>query len=210
MGLFINLYLHTILRSFYEQQTIRHSGHDRRSFLFIDYCIHGNNGGGDQFEHTSLSGILSIVYISAWMCSMVGLANIKATGTSKAAKTWLIIPLITLSIANIWNIWEVIEPGTNTFLYHLLDMFWPISNIFMFFFGMKVIVARQLDGCKRYVPLMVGLWLPFTILLNAIAGINFTIMMISGVYSAVNWMVLGYVVYSSPVAERLSYVPVRA
>ena len=177
-------------------------------FLCIDYCIHGINGGGDQFQHTSLSGILSIVYISAWMCSMVGLANLKATGESKAAKVWLIIPLVTLSLANIWNSWEVIQPGVNTFLYHLLDMFWPISNLFMFLFGIKVILAKQLQGWKRYIPLIVGLWLPFTIVLNAIAGINATVMMVSGIYSALSWTILGYVVYTSPATNKLRYAPV--
>lgn len=48
-----------------------------------------------------------MIYISAWMCSMVGLKNIKAVGNSKSSIPWMIIPLITLFIANIWNIWDL-------------------------------------------------------------------------------------------------------
>ncbi len=72
-------------------------------FLFIDFCIHGGNGGGEQYQHTSLSGILCIIYMTAWICSMIGLANMKAAGDNKAGKIWMTIPLITLSLANVWN-----------------------------------------------------------------------------------------------------------
>lgn len=180
-------------------------------FLFIDYTIHGANGGGEQFEHTSLSGILSIIYISAWMCSMIGLKNIHVAGTSKNSILWMTIPLVTLSIANIWNVWEVLQPGANTFLYHLLDAFWPISNMFMFIFGIRVLWAKQLQGWRRLVPLMVGLWLPISILLSITTGLSSTSMMVSGLYSAFAWTVLGYVVYSSQLDKKLAYisVPIR-
>ena len=174
-------------------------------FLFIDFIIHGQNGGGEQFEHTSLSGIFSIIYISAWMCSMIGLKNIHAAGNTKSGKIWMSIPLITLSMANIWNIWETIQPGANTMLYHMLDAFWPISNSFMFLYGIRVLWVKELQNWRRFVPLMVGLWLPISILLNLSFGLNPTSMIISGVYSALSWTILGYVVYTSQPNNKLAY-----
>jgi len=43
----------------------------------------------------------------------------------------------------------------------------------------------------RYMPLTVGLWIPFTLLLMAVFGKSQSAMLLSGVYSAVAWMVLG-------------------
>ncbi|MDO1448130.1 hypothetical protein Q0590_17785 [Rhodocytophaga aerolata] len=178
-------------------------------FLLIDYCIHGQNGGGEQFEHTSLSGIFSIIYISAWMCSMVGLKNMYAAGDTKNNNLWILIPIVTLSMANIWNVWETIQPGANTLLYHLLDAFWPISNIVMFFFGIRVIWVKKLQGWKRFVPLLVGLWLPLSIVLSLVAGLTVSSMLISGLYSAFAWAILGYVVFTSKPDNRLAYIPIR-
>jgi hypothetical protein len=61
---------------------------------------------------------------------------------------------------------------------------------------------------KRYIPLIIALWLPFTILLNAIAGMNATVMMVSGICSAITLTVLGYVVYTCPSTHKLKYAPV--
>ncbi len=176
-------------------------------FLCIDLIFHSGKANGEAYTHTSLGGIFSLLYITAWMCSIIGLWRLQATGKNKSGKTLLVIILITLTLANGWNVYEIIDPQANTPLYALLDMFWPISNLVMFIVGIAVIVARKLTGWKRFVPLLVGLWFPISICLFLLLGRTIMVMYLSGLYSAINWIVLGYVVRISEPAKFKNRFP---
>jgi hypothetical protein len=164
-------------------------------FLLIDYYIHGN-GGGAQYEHTSLSGVFGLIYIFAWICSTIGLWRMKATGNSFFGVAILIALLITLTLASFWNIYEIIKPGAKTILYQVLDMFWPISNLVMLILGVNVLAARQLTGWQRLVPLAAGLWFPVSILVQKLLGNSETNLLVMGNYAAIAWILLGYMVFS--------------
>ena len=151
------------------------------------------------------TGAWGIVYITAWMGSIIALLRLEATGKSAFGKALLWLILSTLTIANISSVYQL-QLGKNTPLYFLLlDMFWPISNIIMLLVGISVLVNKGLPGWKRYVPLAVGLWLPIT----AVASKHFADPMegfggsspafyISLMYSAIAWMLLGFAVLSTP------------
>src|SRR5215208_7066983 len=94
-------------------------------FLGIDLLIHGAKGPEAQFEHSSLSGFFSLIYISGWMCSVVAMRRMKATGGTRFGKFILVFQLVTLTLANTWNVYEIIAPGSSGIVYQLLDMFWP-------------------------------------------------------------------------------------
>ena len=162
-------------------------------FLFLDFLMYNMDG---KNESASLSGVFNMIYITAWMISIVGLWKAKATGYNKWSKIVLIIQLAFLSLANCWNIYVIMNPGAETVLYRVLDLFWPISNLWMLATGITIVVAKVLMGWMRYVPLIVGLWLPLNLaFMSAMMGQTNLGMIVGGVYSALAWSLLGLVIF---------------
>ena len=100
-------------------------------FLCLDFLVHGQAGPNQEYKHTSLSGVFSLIYMIGWVCSIVVLRRIWATGHSRWGKFILNAQLFTLMMANAWNIYEIISPAANTTVYFILDMFWPLSQVVM-------------------------------------------------------------------------------
>ncbi|GAA4413665.1 hypothetical protein GCM10023187_42240 [Nibrella viscosa] len=174
-------------------------------FLLIDIYLHNPDGNPENYVHSSSGGFFGLVYISAWLCSAYGLYRLRATGTSRFGKAILLVLMSTLVLANGWNIYEIIQPHARTPLYNFLDMFWPGSNLMMFFVGMATLAAGRLSGWRRYVPLLVGLWLPFSALaLFYIIGKSMLVMYAVGLYSAIMWTLMGYMIRTSQPAPRVA------
>ncbi|WP_188816039.1 hypothetical protein [Hymenobacter cavernae] len=145
-----------------------------------------------------LDGVLCLVYISAWMCSMLGLVQLRATGESRFGRGVLYLIFSTLTLANCWNTYHAIHPNAWTLLYRALDAFWPISNLVMLVVGITIAHTKGLPGWRRYVPLAVGLWLPSVALVYTCLGNNLSTMLFDTSYTTSAWLTLGYVVRTSP------------
>jgi hypothetical protein len=171
--------------------------------------MHGQDGPNQEYQHTSLSGVFSLIYMIGWMCSIVVLKRVNATGFSRFGRFILNAQLFTLSLANVWNVYEIISPSANTTAYFILDLFWPLSQVVMLAIGITVISAGVTGGRARFIPLLAGLWfVPFTILLMVFVGQNYLTMILSGVYSAVAWGLLGWMCFRLGLREYLLQ-PVR-
>jgi hypothetical protein len=105
-------------------------------------------------------GAWGVIYLGAWMCSIRGLQRLKATGKSMFGKAILWIMLGALLLAALSNVYKIIEPGTRSPLFFMLDAFWPLSNLAMFVVGITVAVARQLKGWRRFIPLFAWVMVP--------------------------------------------------
>jgi hypothetical protein len=114
-------------------------------------------------ENTSLTGVCDLIYMIGWSCSIVGLIKLRAAGDNRWGKAILLIQLGCLTIANIWNIWVIVDPLNQSTVFNILDKFWPISNCFMLITGIAVVVAKKVSGFFRFAPLIAGLWLPVTV-----------------------------------------------
>lgn len=166
-------------------------------FLCINTYIHVPDPNAHVYITDSLSGFFDLLYISGWLCSIIGLRRIGAMGTDRFGRIISIAILGSLMLADLWNVYEMILPNHNTVLYYALDSFWPISNVVMLGVGVAVIRAKKLTGWKRYVPLLCGLWLPITILASFTVGdVAFAI---SNGYTAVAWTLLAIIVLTSKV-----------
>jgi hypothetical protein len=163
-------------------------------FLLIDTV----SNGFYLYNHSSLSGLYNLIYITAWICSIVGLWRAGAFGNSKTGRWMYFIQLFFLALANAWNAYELIQPGAGTPLYYVLDTCWPLSNICMLATGITLLRAGRLPGWKRFVPLLVGLWLPIGFLLWAIFSRTPAVLLAVNIYSAVMWFLLGLTVFLSP------------
>ena len=164
-------------------------------FLSIDSFV---SGAFQNYQPSTLSGIFSFIYMTGWVCSIVGLFRFHATGVRPWVKTIFIIQLLFLTLGEIWNVYSIIKPLETSLLFRILDLFWPISNCFMFFTGLAVIRAKRLAGWKRYIPLVVGLWFPVClVLIRLLFGSSQVTLYVTPVYSTTAWLLLGYVVYAT-------------
>jgi hypothetical protein len=141
-------------------------------------------------------GVWAFVYITAWMCSIQGLRLLEATGRSRFGKGILWVITGTLVLADLSNLYALAAPGEKSALFLCLDAFWPLSNLAMLVVGIAVVAAKGLPGWRRYVPLLAGLWLPFTLAVKALMDTG-TLLIdapVVGIYSALAWSLLAVVV----------------
>lgn len=163
------------------------------------------DGFFENYKASALGGVFSLLYMTGWLCSIIGLYRLQATGTRRIGKFILYIQVSFLLVAEIWNVYSIVQPGAQTKLYWMLDMFWPLSNIFMFATGLAVLFAKRLQGWKRYITFIVGLWFPITVVVvPALFGSTSPVVFfVTSVYSCAGWALLGLAVYRS--AGEVSY-----
>jgi len=164
-------------------------------FLAIDMF---SNGIFERYQPSTMSSIFSLVYMTGWVCSIVALYKMKATGTRRLGRSVLVVQLLFLTLGEIWNIYSIIKPFETSMLFRILDLFWPISNCFMFFTGLTVLMAKRLSGWRRYIPFVVGLWFPTCLVLTRLLfGSSEATLYITALYSATAWLLLGLAAYTS-------------
>jgi hypothetical protein len=159
-------------------------------WMLIDFM---ENGIYDRFASTSKSGLHGFLFITGWMCSVLGLFKLKAAGANSWGRTLLLVQLLFLVLANCWNVYEIIYPEGKVRLFIVLSHFWTVSAYFMLVTGTAIILAKKLQGWKRFIPLLAGLWFPIAFhLLPGIFGLTLITLVLSGVYSTIVFMLLGF------------------
>ena len=170
-------------------------------FLFIQLFV-------DNWAVTSLGGLCGFIYMTGWACTIVSLLRLNAAGPRNKNKTILYVQLGTLTVAQAWNIWTIIDPQNSNPLYAIMDLFWPVSNITLLIAGIIIAVKGVLTGWKRYSVLIAGSWLPFSLAVFSLMGQGTGSLVVSGMYSTIAWFVMGFMVWSSrsgrlvPLTER--------
>lgn len=154
-------------------------------------------------KQTAFDGLSGLFFMLPWMGCLVGLLRLRATGDTAFGRNIILANLATLTLANAWNLYNAVQPWANTPLFFFLDAFWPISMLAMLLVGITAVGAGTLPGWRRYVPLAVGLWLPFTALVGTLAGLlipasGLLAMSLSGLYATVCWGLLAYIVLTTP------------
>lgn len=162
----------------------------------------------DHFQ-TPVSGILGLIYMAGWICSTIGLYKLSATGEGFFGRLILITQLAFLFLAQLWNVYHILNPFANSFLFRFLDVFWPGSNVFMIVTGIMVIKTARLTGWKRYIPLMVGLWLPLSYLAMLIPS-KLIALSFSSAYSVTTWFLMGLAVMRSATGLCHSFASKKA
>lgn len=144
--------------------------------------------------HSSYGGLFGLIYMSGWICSLIALRRMGAMGKGKFGSIIFTLQIIFLSLAQLWNLYELLQPGAGTRLYYLLDMFWPVSNLCMFVTGLTIAIKGRLKGWKRYMPLASGFWLPLGVINWAIFSRTPGMLLFTNIYSAVTWALMGLAV----------------
>jgi hypothetical protein len=144
-------------------------------------------------ENNVVTGIASMVFMAGWICSNMGMRRMRATGTGTWGRAVLLIQLVGLVLAFIFGFIEATALlDENNIIWAVTDLAWPLSMLWMLVVGVSVIVARQLSGWQRFVPLLCPFWLPITLFLAAAFGEWAGYIGLG--YAAVLWGLLGYVV----------------
>lgn len=151
------------------------------------------------------TGVWGLLFISGWICSVIALRRLKATGNSSFGKILLIVLLVTLGVANVSNLIQVIVEKDKPSYFMFLDMCWPLSNVIMLITGIMITIVKGLPAWKRWIPLATGLWFPlamFSFLVD-----NKIVSFLAGFYSVIAWALLAIVIITTkketePVLQR--------
>ena len=162
-------------------------------FLAIDFAIHG---GFNDYNSTSLGGLFNLIYMTGWLLSVLALYQMHSNA-KKIVKVIFLIQIIFLTLADISNVWSIIDPQASNNLFTILDLFWPVSNSFMFITGLTIVLSNQIKGWQRYIPLFVGLWLPTGLCFILTLGQTPMTVFFISIYSAVAWSLLALSVYTN-------------
>lgn len=141
------------------------------------------------------TGVWGLLFISGWICSVIALRSLKATGNSSFGKILLIILLVTLSLANVSNVIQLIVEKDKPSYFMVLDICWPLSNVIMLITGIMVIIVKGLPAWKRWIPLATGLWFPLAMLSFLID--NKIVSLLVGFYSVIAWALLAIVIITT-------------
>ena len=133
------------------------------------------------------TGILGLIYMIGWMSSVYILKGLH--DHIPGSQYFFGAQLIFLTLAQIWNVLVIIQYEPTAPLYSITDIFWPISNVFMLVLGIAIIKWNVLKGFAKYATLIVGCWLPFSLLIITFAELDVS-RWISGLYSLAAWSLL--------------------
>ena len=147
-------------------------------------------------EDGLITGITGMVFMAGWICTNTAMRRMQVTGTSKWGRAVLLIQLIGLVMAFMFEFFEATGLlGRESIIFNVTDAAWPLSMVWMVVVGVTVIVANRLSGWHRFVPLLCPFWLPIGLIASVALGETVGELIGFGL-TAVLWMLLGYVVFS--------------
>lgn len=148
---------------------------------------------GADSPASRVAAALGLVFVLGWMCSMLGLRLLRATGSSVLSKTVFIIQMCGLLLAASQQVQDLIyaNPNNDSFFYRMADAAWPLSVLFMLVVGILTVKAKVLKGWRKFAPLVCGLALPVLFLATGLAGMKVG-GLVFGMHTTVAWMLLGY------------------
>ena len=134
--------------------------------------------------------------MTGWICSVLGLYKLHQPVT-RGQRIVFWVQIILLSLANVWNLIEVFDPRSTSLIFTVLTFAWPVAGIFMVITAIVIIRANKLQGWKKYIPLLASFWFPQTIVLYLAQQGTFLHLILTGIYSAISFGLLGFSLIAS-------------
>lgn len=113
-----------------------------------------------------LYGLFSV----GWLCGVLGLRWLRATGTGQAGRWLLNVLSVTVTLAILQSAMDLLRVPTGNALYMVTDLAWPLSMVLTLVVGVAAIFSRQLSGWRRFVPLFMGAFLPLMVIQQALGA----------------------------------------
>jgi hypothetical protein len=158
-------------------------------FLFVSFAIDGFDNG-DASRAAALVGLLFAV---GWFGNVLGLHVLRAAGQRLASRMLLTGALAGVALANVFQVYEAVAPGSDSVFYTITDVAWPLSMLLLLVIGIVMLFARVFEGWLRFTPLFAALWLP----VGAICMVAFgetAGLVISSLHLTIGWFLMGYAV----------------
>ncbi|MDB5045777.1 MAG: hypothetical protein JWQ08_1827 [Deinococcus sp.] len=111
-----------------------------------------------------LYGLFSV----GWLCGVLGLRQLRATGGSQAGRWLLNVLAATVTLAILQTAMDLLKVPTNSPVYMVTDIAWPLSMALTLVAGIAAVFARQLKGWTRFVPLFMGAFIPTMVIQGAL------------------------------------------
>lgn len=120
----------------------------------------------------------------------------KATGTGRWGRLVLDAGIVMVVLAFAWTVPYAIDPARpDNIVLTVLDVFWPLSMVWLIVVGVAVVRAGRWPTPARYLPLAASLLIPVDLLLMAVPGLgDWTLIVVRSVYFAVAYTLVGLVV----------------
>ena len=158
-------------------------------FLFLSFAVNGFSQG----DSNKLGAALGLVFAIGWFSNVLGLRQLNVAGRSRAAKILLSVELVGVALATLFQVYEFAAPGSDSVLYHITDIAWPLSMLLLLITGIVAIRARTFEGWLRFTPLIAALWLPLGIAEMGVLGLTAG-QTVGGLHTAIGWFLIGYAV----------------
>lgn len=170
--------------------------------LLIEYTLYRF----EQHGMTQLLGAMSLLYIIGWICSMIGMYRLRATGHHLIGRGILTVQVVLLVLAALWALLYIPDatPNQESIFYQVTDVAWPLSHVFMLITGIAAAITGVFQGLYRYAALLAGLSLVGSILVSIVAGDTAGSIWFS-VVTALGFGLLGYAVLVSEEQPALRY-----
>ncbi|HUP14227.1 MAG TPA: hypothetical protein VM187_18525 [Niastella sp.] len=133
---------------------------------------------------------------------------LKAAGVNKAGNIVLLVQLLLLTVANCWNVTEIINPNSGAAWFQVLGFSWPVAYMFLIVTGIFILRANKLKGWRRVVPLLAGLWFPFMLLIQTAITTTLTGLILAGIYAALTYAAMGLALLTRH-EERFKRIAIR-
>ena len=122
-------------------------------------------------ENTDPVGaVLYAAFSIGWLCAMVGLRELRAAGRGKAASLLMNVILVTVTLACLQSVMDLLKVPTTHPLYLVTDIAWPLSMVLTFVVSVAALFARVLPVWGRGVLVFCGISLPINILAMVLSG----------------------------------------
>ncbi|MPY66401.1 hypothetical protein F8S09_06785 [Deinococcus sp. SDU3-2] len=147
-----------------------------------------------------LGALLYGLFSVGWLCGVLGLRHLRATGTGKAGRWLLNVLAVTVTLATLQTAMDLLKVPTGNPLYLVTDVAWPLSMLLTLVAGIAAVFARQLKGWTRFVPLFMGAFIPIMVIQGAL-GVE--VPYLFEAHTILAWGLLGLtLITAAPHADR--------
>jgi hypothetical protein len=158
-------------------------------FLFVSFAMDGFENG----DASRAAAVVGLLFSIGWLSNVVGLHVLNAAGKRLGSKVLMGVAITGVVLANVFQVYEAIAPGSDSVLYAITDIAWPLSMLLLLIIGIVMIFARVFEGWLRFTPLFAALWLPLGGVAMAIGG-DAAGMIYGGIHMTIGWFLMGYAI----------------
>ncbi|SKB78489.1 hypothetical protein [Dyadobacter psychrophilus] len=145
------------------------------------------------------TGVWGLIYITGWLAGMEAMRRLRLAGNDPLGKWAVVLVMIALFLADISNVWQLVAPDYKPSLFWALDIFWPVSHVLMLLVGIATVRAKVLGPYQCWLPVVMGLWFPLTMVLSRTP----IVLHFSNIYSLIAWTSMALILWQRARMQKI-------